>query len=337
MSKAFRSMQDIAAHLGVHPSTVSRALRNHPAISAPVRARVQATARSLGYRPNPLIAALVRSRKARRTGAYRANLGYVFSAPAGHKEQRRRDYQALLQGAKSRAQTLGYALEEFDLSGTRLTPQRFTQILHTRSILGLILPPLYSRHDVLPVDWTHVSVIAIGHSHSIPVNRVVHNHFAAMRTALAACRQRGRTRIGFVLPRRLHEKVGKLWLAGYVFDHFENDRRHRGPPPLLLEDNAGYPEFSAWLMRHRPDAIVGLLNLTPLTQWVKTAGATDAVELVTLDHQASDRGYGGIFHDHSRIGATAVDQLVAQIERNERGLPEHPAGIYIDGTWVEPS
>lgn len=241
----------------------------------------------------------------------------------------------LFSGARARARFLGYELEEFNLSGTRFTPRRFTQILLTRNILGLILPPLYSTQDALPVDWEHFGVISIGHSHAIPANRVVHNHFTAMRTALAACRQRGRERIGFVLPRRLHEKVGKLWLAGYVVDQFEHGGRRAQMPPLLIENEAGHAEFAAWLRRHRPDAIVGLLNLTPLAQWVKAAGLAGEVELVTLDHGAADCGFGGIFHDHPRIGATAVDQLVSLLERNERGLPAHPTGIYIEGIWVE--
>jgi len=329
------SLQDIAARLGVHPSTVSRALRNHPAISEAVRLRVQAVAREFAYKPNPLIAALVRSRKARRAGSYRANLGYVYTAPVGRVTAWRKDYDALFSGALTRARFLGYELEEFNLSGTRFTPRRFTQILLTRNILGLILPPLYSTQDALPVDWEHFGVISIGHSHAIPAHRVVHNHFTAMRTALAACRQRGRQRIGFVLPRRLHEKVGKLWLAGYVVDQFEHGGRRAQMPPLLIENEAGHAEFAAWLRRHRPDAIVGLLNLTPLAQWVEAAGLAGEVELVTLDHGAADGGFGGIFHDHPRIGATAVDQLVSLLERNERGLPAHPTGIYIEGRWVE--
>ena len=136
------SLQDIAARLGVHPSTVSRALRNHPAISEAVRLRVQAVAREFAYKPNPLIAALVRSRKARRAGSYRATLGYVYTAPVGRVTAWRKDYDALFSGARTRARFLGYELEEFNLSGTRFTPRRFTQILLTRNILGLILPPL---------------------------------------------------------------------------------------------------------------------------------------------------------------------------------------------------
>ena len=252
----------------------------------------------------------MRSRKARRAGAYRANLAYIFAAPPGRAAAFRKGYDELFLGAKSRANFLGYELEEFDLSGTRLSPRRFTEILLTRAIHGLILPPLYSQQDALPVQWDKFAVIVIGHSHTIPANRVVHNHFAAMRTTLEACRRRGKKRIGLVLPQRLNEKVDQLWLAAYVFDQFGRSVRRAAAPPLLLEDSSGYPEFLAWVRRHRPDTIVGLLNLTPLQQWVKTAGLAGKVELITLDYHAGDLGFSGIFHDYARIGATAVDQLV---------------------------
>lgn len=329
------SMQDIARRFGVHPSTVSRALRNDPTISQDMRERVQAAARDLGYKPNPLISALVRSRRPRRSGSYRAHLGYLFAGPVDRARVWRRNYDELFFGAKARANMLGYELEEFDLSGRDLSPKRFTQILLTRNIHGLILPPLYSLQDSLPVEWDHFGVIAIGHSHRIPANRVVHNHFAAMRTALAACRARGRQRIGLVLTRRLHEKVEKLWLASYVFDHFEQADRCEARPLLLMEDRNDAARFDVWLKQNRPDAIIGLQNLTPIHAWVKTAGLASEIELVTLDYHESDRGFSGIFHDYGRIGATAVDQLVGQLERNERGLPRMPVSTLIDGVWIE--
>ncbi len=336
MAKGPSSLQDIAAHLRVHPSTVSRALRNHPGISESVRLRIQAAASEFAYKPNPLIAALVRSRTGRKAGAYRANLGYVYTAPVGRVTAWRRTYDALFAGAKARANFFGYELEEFNLSGTRFTARRFTEILLTRNIFGLILPPLYSTQDTLPVEWEHFGVISVGHSHAIAANRVVHNHFAGMRLALASCRARGRKRIGCVLPRRLHEKVGKLWLAGYLLDQYDQSGGEPLLPPLLLEGEAGQSEFAAWRRRHKPDAVIGLLNLTPIGQWVKATGSAKGIELITLDHGASDRGCGGIFHDHPRIGATAVDQLVSLLERNERGLPAHPTATYIDGIWIDP-
>jgi LacI family transcriptional regulator len=52
------TIYDIAQALGITPSTVSRALRNHPRISTKTKAAVQATARKLNYQQNHIAAAL---------------------------------------------------------------------------------------------------------------------------------------------------------------------------------------------------------------------------------------------------------------------------------------
>jgi len=56
------SINDIAKALGVSPSTVSRALNNHPDISAGTRQRVHDYARSVKYRPNILAVGLKHQR-----------------------------------------------------------------------------------------------------------------------------------------------------------------------------------------------------------------------------------------------------------------------------------
>ncbi|MGN6675544.1 MAG: LacI family DNA-binding transcriptional regulator, partial [Thermomicrobiales bacterium] len=57
------SIEDIARMAEVSPSTVSRALRDSPLISADVRARIQQLAREVGYTPN----SIARSLQARRS------------------------------------------------------------------------------------------------------------------------------------------------------------------------------------------------------------------------------------------------------------------------------
>src|SRR5258708_13082311 len=48
-------MAEIAQELGVASSTVSRALRGDPRISAEMRQRVETLAKNAGYQPNPLV------------------------------------------------------------------------------------------------------------------------------------------------------------------------------------------------------------------------------------------------------------------------------------------
>src|SRR3954467_13477885 len=52
-------LQDIADRAAVSKATVSLALRDHSSIPPATRARIQGIADELGYRPNPLVSALM--------------------------------------------------------------------------------------------------------------------------------------------------------------------------------------------------------------------------------------------------------------------------------------
>lgn len=62
MKGPITSISDIAKVLGVSPSTVSRALKNHPDISESTRQRVQELAARVNYRPNALAIGLKHQR-----------------------------------------------------------------------------------------------------------------------------------------------------------------------------------------------------------------------------------------------------------------------------------
>lgn len=56
------TIKDIAKTLGISPSTVSRALKDHPDISAETKRQVQQLAKSINYRPNALALGLRKSK-----------------------------------------------------------------------------------------------------------------------------------------------------------------------------------------------------------------------------------------------------------------------------------
>ena len=56
------TQKDIAQSLGLSQTAVSLALRNSPGISSTTVARVRAAVRRLGYRPDPMISALMAQR-----------------------------------------------------------------------------------------------------------------------------------------------------------------------------------------------------------------------------------------------------------------------------------
>ncbi len=90
------SIVDIARIAGVSPSTVSRALQDHPRISPERRAEIQRLAESLGYRPNQMARGLVTGRSYM-LGAVVTDITDPFVAE-------------VLKGAEAAAREAGYGL-----------------------------------------------------------------------------------------------------------------------------------------------------------------------------------------------------------------------------------
>ena len=332
MSTAPCTMADVARRVGVHPATVSRALRNDPRITPAQRENVQRIAAEMGYRKNALVAALMSVRRSRRAPAYQATLAFVTRYPAGRAPFFRSEFGQLLAGARARALAQGYRVEEFNVHDPALSTARSTAILLSRGVRGVIVAPLHSIHEPVELDWAQFSAVAIGYSlRGVPLSRISPHHFNGLTLAAGQCRAAGRTRLGLVLPRRVHEKVQKRWLAALLLDQAE----HPGPtvPPLLL-DEWTEAEFAAWFGRHRPDAVL-CINASVLQDWLRRLGpAAHEVALVSLDWRPRDRGVAGIEQDYPHIGATAVDTVIGMLHRNEPGPPPQPLTLLLDGVWT---
>ena len=156
------TLQDVAEKAGVHRSTVSLALRDNHRISAEVRAKIQRIADELGYRSNPLVTALMRSRRTRRAPRH-VVLAYVTDYPTRYgwrpPHHDRPDY---FPGAAARASELGYKLEHFWLGEPGMTPARFAQILASRGINGLLIGRLPPGKDEIQLPWEQCSAVALG-------------------------------------------------------------------------------------------------------------------------------------------------------------------------------
>ncbi|GGA86325.1 LacI family transcriptional regulator [Flavobacterium palustre] len=77
------TISDIAKELGIAPATVSRALSNHPEISAATKKKVKAVAERMDYRPNKLASSL-RSGKTKLIGVLIPTAEHLFFGSVIH-------------------------------------------------------------------------------------------------------------------------------------------------------------------------------------------------------------------------------------------------------------
>jgi len=329
-------MQDVADLLGVHRTTVSLALRAHPSIPEKTRAAVRRAAAKLGYRPNPLVAALMSFRRSPRTAPRHTTLAYITATQPPNAWRQSKTFRSQFAGACERAREEGFNVEEFSLYSKGMTPERLNEVLRSRGILGLIVAPLVNGETTLPLAWDEFAAVGVAFTLQRPnVPRLGNDHSQSVRLAIQECRRRGYRRIGLAIRRMQIERVEEQWLAGYLVEHtFPKTVAH--PPPLIAdewEENI----FNAWFRSARPDVVLTGGDPESVIAWLRRAGheVPADVGVASLDLHERDGAFAGIDQHSEQIGAMVAETLIARLRRNERGALDQPVRTHLMGEWVD--
>ncbi|MDI1250952.1 MAG: LacI family DNA-binding transcriptional regulator [Lacunisphaera sp.] len=325
------TMQDVANAAGVARSTVSMALRNDRSIPPATRSRIFAAAEKIGYKTNPLVSALMTSLHARRTRQRHSVLAYVTTDPEFAPWRSYRMFIEMQEGANMRAAELGYKLEEFALRAPGMTPRRYVQMLQARGILGMLIAPLPLGEHTIELDFTNFAVVGIDMSVAAPsIERVSNDHFQSALLAMHECQALGYRRIGFIVSRQLSERLGHRWIAAGHFAQLAMPPGQR-VQPLLPEGTddilAAIPE---WYAREKPDVVI-MSELNPHGHYP----LPPRVGMVSLSLEEQSLGQvAGIFQDNRRLGAIAIEHLVARLERCEFSSDDRGRLQLLAGRWT---
>jgi LacI family transcriptional regulator len=338
LNVAIVTFQQIALAAGVSKATVSLALRDDPRITEPIRVRVRAIAEKLGYRPNPLISIHMAHLRGMRPPQWRASLSYLaqFTASAW-KADPIRPANLCFNGAKARAQALGFSLELSLLGELRLTADRVSRMLVSRGVPGVIIAPWpRSGHgETINLQWSHFAAATINYSLWQPnLHRACHDNFSTMGRAINELKARGYQRIGLAMDAVDDERVNHLWLARYLTYQAAQPSRRRLPP--LAGGPLNEHSLLPWIARAKPDAILTTRG-SEVVRWLRKAGISVPGEIGVLNvyWRQDHPDCSGFYQDYETLGATAVDMVVAQLHRNERGLPKVPKVMLLPGEWRE--
>lgn len=328
------TLQDVATRVGVHRTTVSLALRDHPRIPAATRERVKAAAAKLGYRINPLVSALMQSRRSGQAVKHVA-LAYVTNYPTrfGWRPPHH-DRPNYFPGAVERARHFGYKLEHFWLGEAGMTSLRFSEILSARRINGIIVSRLPPGQHSMDLQWSRFSTVALGLTLRAPLlHHVTENHFDAAWQGMQRCRERGYRRVGFVFSEANDSPlVGSRWLGAFLEQQRLFPERDRLPPcPAVPADERTFRE---WFERARPDAVLASHG-RPVLAWLERMGmrVPRDVGLIDLAGDHPELGCAGAYYDPAKLGALAVEMLIGLMHRNETGVPNDQHEISLAGEW----
>lgn len=320
------TVRDIAKEVGLHFTTVARALNNHPRIPEPTRQLVKAAAARMGYTPDPMLSALNAYRKTVRRPRYQATLAWIDNwsrPPFMFNVGEFREYFA---GAHARAAALGYKIEEFWTHEDGMTPAKLRRVLKARGIQGILMPPQSQPGTVFDFDLTGFSAVALGYSLLKPALHVVTNHqFRTMLLMLRNLDLLGYRRVGVCIGHNWDGKVGHNWKAGMSLA----DDISQGRLNLVMLSPEDPARLAETLAEQSLDALVGYSDIhTFLSK--HNARIPPFASLSVLE---DDQHFSGTSQNSTLIGRKAVDIVVEMIHRNETGSPSQPIHTLIDSVW----
>lgn len=324
------TMKTIAERAGVSLMSVSRALRNERGISPATRKRILKVADRLGYRPNPLVGALMANLRRVRPQESVQTIAFITSHATPDEW---RDYvtpRLYYDGARARAARLGFRLEAFWLNDEQMPGPRLSSILRARGVRGAIICPSPFPGGSLGLNWGDLAAVALGYSVPQPQLHRATNHQAhTIRLALTELVKHGYRRIGLAVPTHYNARVDHNWSSGFF--GYQDQVPVANRVPMLLRPELDARTVQAWVKRYRPDAVVGGMPL----EWLGETGIAIPEEMgyAELHYHPSMGDIAGVDQNIPAVGAAAVDLVVEQLYHNQSGIPEIPKVVMIEGKW----
>lgn len=322
-------MQDVADVVGLTKASVSLALRHHPSIPKATQTRVVRAARKLGYRPNPLVSALMSCHMQIRDNGPRLTLAYVTSHPKTDPWRSYEAYVRMFEGARTRAAELGSTVEELSLAEGGMTSSRLRTILNARGIRGVLAGPLPGDTTLFPIDIANLSVVGLGMSVIEPaIMRVACDLYHLTRLSVHRCTELGYRRIGFAVSAEMSSRLEHRLLAGYRQGLFDMSLRETVRPLLPPQTATFASHLRDWCRRERPDVVIFGTFDEACQRAVPVEIGCVATCVMHLGSPLT-----GTFQNERLMGTIAVEQLLNQLYHNAVGPLEEPRTYLLRGQW----
>ena len=328
------TLKDIAAQANLSIAAVSMALKNHPSLPAKTKDRVKKIAQELQYAPDPALSALAAHRNRLRVHNNFSIIGFISNWKRPSEWTRLSSVQEVMEGAKNRAIELGYTLQHFSTSEDAATPKRFSQVLKTRGIRGIILAPFENYEDELDLEWNAFSVVTIEKPERYPFfHHVLPNQYADYLLCWEKLRQRGYTRVGLVVRSDLSDRWSHQWEAAHQYAQSQMEGTLDTISILNLDETDQTDTIRSWLLQYQPQAVISRCEGFFEAAEAEGIKVPDDLGYVSLNVSDDQPGVSGIYQHRRTMGATAVDVLNSLLQRNQRGPLDVPIGTQVDGSW----
>ncbi len=326
------TIKQIAAKAGLAVSTVSYALRNSPQVSRDTCQRVQDLARSMGYRPNARVSGLMSHiRQAQSRGGVEP-LAFVWMDSNKEECQTTPFLAHLIEGARTRANQLGYTLLEFWLSDKGMSIERICKIIDARGINGVIFSaPRKQDSIVINADMSHFAVAIIGSAKWTPeFHRAAHDHYGGMIECIHQLRQMGSQRPATIIDMEVNERCRRSYQAAFLSHAPQDDPRKY----LFTRRFEQFVELSREIKRLQVDGLIINSRNFIGESIIRRVEDTFQIPVASLYLEPDQEYAQGINQCYDKVAAKAVDLISSQLNTNEYGIPEFPHVLHFPGRWM---
>lgn len=327
--------RQIAEAAGVSTAAVSHAFKGSPHVSDKTRQRILHTAKQMGYQPNAMVNALMSHIRRGNVSPTATPLALLDFEGALHYMETYEYSQFLLQGLEQQAKTLGYRIERFPFENTARGGKALEKILQYRAIQGVIVPMTDRPCHEIHFNADRFATVAIGYSAHVQGHayRVAPDQFRNTKLAVEKMLALGYRRIGLYQNEGGDKRVDGHFSASFLQAMFGQHSFERLQDSVLL-----FPKFNGegvtdWIRRNRLEAV---LSCTPqITRYLQEDGlrVPQDVGVALLSWAPAQKEFAGIDQCSEVVGSTAINLLVAQINRNERSSATTEAATLIPGEW----
>ena len=326
------TLSDVAREVGVHHSTVSRALKNHLGIPEKTKTKILAAVRKLGYVPDPHLSALAAYKNSQRPVGFVANLAWITNFPTEDGWRENPHFAAYYEGAKARAAELGYGLEIFWLRSLVASGKSPSHTLSHRGIRGLLFCPQPSPGMKIELDWKLFSPVGFGYTLAQPgMHNVALDHFRSTQKLMQELYALGYRRPRLFLSHESDSRVNYAWSAAYHSAIRELALPHCD---VIYMPNLDPSGLVLAVKKHKPDVLLATRG------WAQQAllhlpkegyKIPQSLGVAAVNAALSDTDLGGVLELGHIVGRHGVEMVTAMLQLGELNTPSHIKHNVTDG------
>lgn len=326
------SLRDLARLAGVSVGTASQAMRNSHRTSRATRERIQKLAREIGFRPDPLMAAVASKRFHRDETLANSTILFVTGSEARTTDGFPRFHDEL----KEAITDLGYSFDWErvpDVAGFR----REAKVWYHRGVRGLVLS-MVPDDWLVAVDLSAFSLVMAGRFTRPVVHTVQTDGLLSLQRTIGHALADCRGPIGISLFRHSLPMYDDAWREALVRMLHAKEAPGTFTEPWLghfeMEGEALTISAAKWFRQQPPQTICGY----PYFHWaLEQSGiraGSDYERFLYFSIDARQEGQSGCVEPNAEIVQRSVEWMDSMIRHGERGVPERPVIMHIPPVWA---